>query len=287
MEALLLSLSLATSLVAASWPNPGPCTGNCIGIDPAAIRRSDGQYLRFNTFGKIQYYKAPSLAGPWTSQGAAIPAGSAPDVRKVGHRYILYYSVSMPNSQNSAIGYATSYTMEKGTWTDHGAVGISTMPGSNRNAIDSALFLDPSSGTYYMSFGSYWTGIWVVPMNAAATQVAKNAVYTNIARQPNGNGAFEGSFLVFRGGYYYLFFSAGDSGDFDPDNLPPAGQEYKIKVCRSKSVTGPYVGPVGGSCLNGNGLVLLGSHGDVYAPGGQGIFDDPKLGTVIYYHYGK
>lgn len=208
-------------------------------------------------------------------------------MNKVGNQYILYYSVSTPGSQNSAIGYATSRTMEKGTWTDHGSTGISTATGSNRNAIDPALFRDPASGTYYMAFGSYWTGIYVVPMNAEATQVAKNAVYTNVARQPKGNGAYEGSFLISKGGYYFLFFSSGNSGDFDPNNLPPAGEEYKVKVCRSKSVTGPYVGPAGGSCLNGNGLVLLGSHGDVYAPGGQGIFDDPKLGTIMYYHYGK
>ncbi|KAF3007286.1 hypothetical protein E8E14_001558 [Neopestalotiopsis sp. 37M] len=273
MKAYTLILSMATAIVAASYPNPEPCTGNCIGIDPAAIRRDDGQYFRFNTFGKIQSFKAPAMTGPWTSLGAAIPAGSI---------------INLPGKDSLlliAIGYATSPTMEKGTWTDHGSTGISTASGSNRNAIDPGLFLDPASGNYYMSFGSYWTGIYVVPMNAAATQVANNAKYTNIARQPSAPGAFEGSFLVFRDGYYYLFFNEGNSGDFDPKALPPAGKEYKVKVCRSKSVTGSYVGPAGGNCLEGAGMVLLGSHGDVYAPGGQGIFDDPKLGTIMYYHY--
>ena len=41
--------------------------------------------------------------------------------------------------------------------------------------------------------------------------------------------------------------------------------------------------------MTGNGgTLLLGSHGDVYAPGGEGVMYDPKLRTpVIYYHYVK
>ena len=48
----------------------------------------------------------------------------APDVTLVGNTYILYYSVSTSGSQDSAIGYATSSTMDVNTWTDHGSVGI-------------------------------------------------------------------------------------------------------------------------------------------------------------------
>lgn len=32
--------------------------------------------------------------------------------------------------------------------------------------------------------------------------------------------------------------------------------------------------------------MVLSSHGNVYAPGGQGVLYDPNLGSpVIYYHY--
>lgn len=30
---------------------------------------------------------------------------------------------------------------------------------------------------------------------------------------------------------------------------------------------------------------MLESHGVVYGPGGQGVYDDPSLGPVLYYHY--
>ena len=46
---------------------------------------------------------------------------------------MLYYAVSSLGSQNSAIGLATSPSMEEGTWTDHGAV-ITSQTGDVYNA---------------------------------------------------------------------------------------------------------------------------------------------------------
>ena len=41
----------------------------------------------------------------------------------------------------------------------------------------------------------------------------------------------------------------------------------------------------GVSCLDHGGTLVLGSHGNVYGPGGQGVYDDPEVGSVLYYHY--
>jgi arabinan endo-1,5-alpha-L-arabinosidase len=41
----------------------------------------------------------------------------------------------------------------------------------------------------------------------------------------------------------------------------------------------------GVSCLESGGTLVLGSHGIVYGPGGQGVYDDPTYGVVLYYHY--
>lgn len=199
----------------------------------------------------------------------------------------MYYSVSSGGSQTSAIGYATSSTMEYGTWTDYGATGISSTGSSPYNAIDPTLFLDPVTSAYYMTFGSYWGGIYVVQMNSAATQVASGATYTNLAYAPSGVHALEGSNMYYRNNYYYLFTSVGDSGSFNNASLPAAGAEYHVFVCRSSSITGPFVDSAGVSCLNGGGDLLLASHDYVYAPGGQGLFEDPTFGTVMYYHYGE
>jgi arabinan endo-1,5-alpha-L-arabinosidase len=60
-------------------------------------------------------------------------------------------------------------------------------------------------------------------------------------------------------------------------------------VCRANAITGPYRDAAGKDCLTENGgTIVLASHGDVYAPGGQGIMVDPKSEReVVYYHYGK
>ncbi|RYP78763.1 hypothetical protein DL771_000430 [Monosporascus sp. 5C6A] len=56
-------------------------------------------------------------------------------------------------------------------------------------------------------------------------------------------------------------------------------------VCRSSSPTGGFVGANGLDCTNGGGTVVLESHDNVYGPGGQGVYDDPTHGPILYYHY--
>jgi hypothetical protein len=47
--------------------------------------------------------------------------------------------------------------------------------------------------------------------------------------------------------------------------------------CRSKTPTGNFKDKEGKDCATQNGgTLVLGSHGDVYAPGGQGVFWDPE-----------
>lgn len=150
--------------------------------------------------------------------------------------YHVYYSVSTSTSQDSAIGLATSDTMDEGSWTDHGSTGISSTSSKAYNAIDANLFND--DGTYYMNFGSFWQDLFQAPMNSAATKAASSSY--NIAYDPAGNHAIEGVYLYKYGSYYYLFFSSGACCGYDTSR-PAIGEEYKIKVCRSSSPTGDFV----------------------------------------------
>lgn len=171
--------------------------------------------------------------------------------------------------------------MEAGSWTDHGATGISSSSGKAYNAIDPNLVQAGSS--YYMTFGSFWADIYQAPMNAGATAPASSSY--QIAYNSSGSHALEGAFVYYRSGYYYLFFSSGVCCGYDTSK-PSPGNEYKIYVCRSSSVSGPFVDSNGKSCTAGGGTVVLESHGYVYGPGGQGVMADPTYGTVLYYHYG-
>jgi len=76
----------------------------------------------------------------------------APDVHRVGDLYHLYYSVGSFGSQNSAVGLATSATIEPGSWTDRGGVGVGSTAAKPHNAIDANLLR--VGGSYLLSFGS-------------------------------------------------------------------------------------------------------------------------------------
>jgi arabinan endo-1,5-alpha-L-arabinosidase len=73
----LVGAALLPSL-ASAYALPGDCSGTCTNAhDPSIIRRADGTYYRFSTGGKIAVHTAPSLTGPWTYRGAALPSGSS------------------------------------------------------------------------------------------------------------------------------------------------------------------------------------------------------------------
>ncbi|KAI5821414.1 glycoside hydrolase family 43 protein [Pyronema omphalodes] len=294
----ILTAALTAIPLAAAW-TPGACSGYCRGVshDPSVARRaSDGTYFRFSTNNKINIATAPSISGPWTYQGPVLPSGSkidqagnqdlwAPDIiGPISGYYYLTYSVSTFGKQNSTIGIARSRSMAFGSWTDLGSTGISSHPGSLYNTIDSNL-ISTESG-YVMTFGSYWGDIYQVPMTNPPTKATKNGATTpkQIAYWPNGSHDIEAGFVFKKGKYHYLFFSQGQCCGLDTSR-PPAGGEYKVMVCRSSAATGPFVDRDGVSCREGGGTIVLQSQGNVYAPGGQSVFEDPGLGSVIVYHY--
>ncbi|KAI8945950.1 glycoside hydrolase family 43 protein [Xylaria longipes] len=278
---------------ALGYANPKTCTGTCTNAhDPAIIRRSDGTYFRFSTNGKIAVHTAPDITGPWTYRGAAIPSGSsidlpgnqdlwAPDVSLVGSTYYLYYAVSEFGSQNSAIGVATSTTLDVGSWTDHGATGVKSSSDKPYNAIDPNLI--SADGKYYLTWGSFWKDIYQAEMKASPLALASGTSSYQLAYDPTTT-ALEGAFVFKYGGYYYLFYSKGQCCGYDT-SMPAAGGEYKVLVCRLSSVTGSYVDKNGVACTNGGGTVVLETHDNVYGPGGQGVYQDPTYGPILYYHY--
>jgi len=200
----------------------------------------------------------------------------------VGSTYYCYYAVSTFGSQDSAIGVATSATMEVGTWTDHGSIGLESSSANIYNAIDPNFF-KIATGNYVLNFGSFWDDIYQIDLNANPVTVTGSG--HNIAFNSSGTQAEEGSFMYWQSPFYYLFFSAGQCCGFTEGDLPPAGTEYSVRVCRSSSATSGFVDASGVACTNNGGTTVLASHGTVYAPGGQGVIDHPTLGAVLYYHY--
>lgn len=126
--------------------------------------------------------------------------------------------------------------MELDSWTDLGSVGVSSDSSKQYNAVDGNLI--NAGGTYYFNFGSFFEDLFQAEMGSDATSAASSP--DNIAYQPDGDHAIEGSYMYQNGDYYYLFFSAGLCCGYDTSR-PADGEEYKIKVCRSTSPTEGFV----------------------------------------------
>ncbi|WSQ08766.1 arabinan endo-1,5-alpha-L-arabinosidase [Streptomyces sp. NBC_01231] len=290
-RAALLAVPAAVLLAlipssASAYPNPGRVTGDVVVHDPTMIRNSSGRYLLYGTGGGLGYKTSTdrinftnggdafgSKPGWWSSYASE---AWAPDISYQGGKYLMYYAVSTFGSNKSAIGLATSSTGLPGSWSDQGTVYTSTTS-SDYNAIDPNLFVN-DDGKWWLSFGSWWTGIKMIQINpATGKQLSSNTTRYSLASRPTGTKAVEAPYIVKRNGSYYLFASydtccAGTSST------------YKVKVGRASSVTGPYRDKNGVAMTNNGGTPVLESHGSVIGPGGQSIMNDAD-GDLIVYHY--
>jgi arabinan endo-1,5-alpha-L-arabinosidase len=148
--------------------------------------------------------------------------------------YYMYYVVSILGTQTSEIGVATSTTLEPGSWTDHGVIGLPANSAYNR--------IDPNwitiDGRQYLQFGSYWNDLYQVEL-ASPLQVSSAAPH-QLAYNASLNHREEASFMFQHGNYYYLLFSGGIADSYTA-TYPAAGEEYRIHMCRSTSGTGGFV----------------------------------------------
>lgn len=185
----------------------------------------------------------------------------APDIIFYNNRYHVFYSCSAFAKNTSAIGHASTQTLDASSpdygWTDHGKVLQSVPFRDNWNAIDANIILD-EEGTPWMNFGSFWGGLKMVKLTPEL-QVAEPEEWASLSRRPRsfelsdnnpGDGAVEAPFIYKKGGYYYLFVSFDYCCRGEKSN-------YKIAVGRSKDVKGPYLDKEGRSMDLGGGTILL------------------------------
>ena len=128
--------------------------------DPSSIVKCKDEYWVFYTGRGVPSYRSRDLVnwerGPAVFEAAPewiariVPENRhmqywAPDIMKLGDRYLLYYSVSSFGKMTSAIGLATNPTLDPDDpayhWTDQGFV-VRTQDGDGYNAIDPSVFHD-------------------------------------------------------------------------------------------------------------------------------------------------
>lgn len=200
----------------------------------------------------------------------------APYTEYTEGEYRMYYCATRAfGSSESRIWLATSDHPE-GPFENRGIV-MDTWHTSDQepNAIDPHI-CDTESGRKFLIYGSFFTGIFIKELDVR-TGMPKDADPRNqgscIARKPENSyiDGPEGASVIYNPEtkYYYLFLSYGWLGD-----------DYDIRVGRSKEITGPYVDYKGNN-LKGMGLgtKLAGSYrfkaGKPYAGGDKAgwVFD--------------
>jgi arabinan endo-1,5-alpha-L-arabinosidase len=259
---------------AASPPQLVTLTGSLGAHDPAALVVGNTIYLfatglvAKTSTNLTSWQNATSPLNPRPSWVAdKVPDATnlwAPDISFFGGMYHLYYAASSFGSNKSCIGHATKTDIATGTWADQGTVICSNMGTTdNWNAIDPNIVVD-DAGTPWLAFGSFWSGLKIVKLDATTGARADAAAPTAIANGANGRGSLEGAWIFKNCGYYYLFSSWGACCD--------GAYDYNIRVGRSTSVTGPYVDKAGVNLMgSGGGTLLVQGNSSVHAPGHNAV----------------
>jgi arabinan endo-1,5-alpha-L-arabinosidase len=200
----------------------------------------------------------------------------APCVMRLGGKWVLYISlfVSDPDCRIAAL----TSDAPTGPFEFAGEVIDSRREGV-WNAIDPyVLAVD---GHVWMFFGSLADGIHRVELSADGLSVKPGAKPVHVAgvRRPADKmkHAWEGSYLHFRKGWWYLFVSGGHYGD----------HTYYLTVGRSRRIDGEFQDSKGRPMTDGLAEPILSSgEGDFfYGPGHNGeIFTSADGRDYIFYH---
>ena len=193
----------------------------------------------------------------------------APDISYIEGKYVLYFSMSSWGGEwDCGIGRAVS-DFPTGPFKDAKLLFQSKHIGV-QNSIDPVIFQE--DGRKYMAWGSF-SGIYLAELTDDGLELDDRHNLMKIA-----GDAYEGTYIHYRNGYYYLFASIGACCN-------GLNSTYETVVGRSKSLYGPYVDKQGRKMLDNHHEVLLSGDDNVKGPGHDSqIITDDKGQDWIYYH---
>ncbi len=222
--------------------------------DPSTLVQCDGTWYTWGTGGN-----ALESEDGWTWRaGTRCPAtGAAPDVIHIGDKYFQYISHGTflwtkslnPNSPD----YKWTVEVQRGMFGYE-------YDGDFINPIDPGCFLDPTTGKFWLTYGSYFGYTRVIELDPK-TGLRVDDKYSDVAVN------CEATTMIYHDGYYYLLATHGTC-------CQGANSEYNIRVGRSKKPTGPFVDNTGLDMMLGGGKLVLGSRGREIGAGHFGLIDE-------------
>ena len=225
--------------------------------DPSTVAFCEGKYYTFGTGGGGLISE-----DGWTwHSGAQRPGGgAAPDVLKIGDRYLMAYGATgggLGGGHNGRILTMWNQTLDPKSpdfkFTE--AVVVASSDGKEDcDAIDPSFLLDPTDGKLWLTYGTYFGFIRLVELDPKTGKHVEGNQPLNIAID------CEATDLIYRDGWYYLLGTHGTCCD-GPNST------YNIVVGRSKKVTGPYLDNIGREMLKGGGKLVVAAGYRLIGPG--------------------
>ena len=234
--------------------------------DPSTLAECDGKYYTFGTGGGGLI---SDDGWSWHSGAVRPGGGAAPDVMKIGDRYLIIYGATgggLGGGHNGRILTMWNKTLDPKSPDFHftEAIEVAASDGmEDCDAIDPSLLLDPTTGRLWVSYGTYFGTIRLIELDPKTGTRIKGNKEQDIAID------CEATDLLYRDGWYYLLGTHGTCCD-------GVNSTYNIVVGRSKSVTGPYLDNVGRDMYHGGGKMVIAAGDRVCGPGhfGRTVIDD-------------
>ncbi|MBQ2502592.1 MAG: family 43 glycosylhydrolase [Bacteroidales bacterium] len=235
--------------------------GNIFIHDPSTIAECDGKYYTFGT-GSGGLISEDGYT--WTGGGVRTGGGVAPDVIKIGDRYLVSYSAGFPGTEGKTRGnIITMWTKTLDPESpDFGYSDPMLVAWAEADedcwAIDPAFLMGPD-GKLWCSYGTYFGTIRICELDPKTGNRMPGDVATDIAID------CEATALMYRNGWYYLLATHGTCCD-------GVNSTYNIVVGRSRNPRGPYYDNVGRDMMEGGGRMVLSAGNRVTGPGHFGHF---------------
>ena len=215
--------------------------------DPSTLAECDGKWYTFGTGGGGLI---SDDGWSWHSGADRPGGGAAPDMIKIGDRYLCIYGATgggLGGGHSGRILTMWNKTLDPKSpdfkWST--AVEVCASDGmEDQDAIDPGILLDPTTGRLWVSYGTYFGTIRLIELDPTTGFRKSGNVEKDIAID------CEATDLIYRDGWYYLLGTHGTCCD-------GVNSTYNIVVGRSRSVEGPYIDNVGRDMYHGGGRMVI------------------------------
>ena len=260
LKSLLFGIVISTNIISAeNYKNP---VVDYSLPDPTVIKGDDGYFYLYATedIRNLPIHRSKDLVN-WEFLGTAFtdesrpdfePNGGiwAPDINKIGDKYVLYYSMSVWGGDCGMMFRSNGIKVQ--------------------NSIDPYYIED--NGHKYLFWGSF-RGIYAIELSEDGLSLKSGSSPVQIA-----GTAYEGTYIHKRGGYYYMFASIGSCCE-------GLKSTYTTVVGRSTSLFGPYLDKKGQSMMDNHHEILIHKNDSFVGTGHNSEIVSDNAGTDwLFYH---